>query len=99
MLMDWLLVGQVIPWNPAAAVRGPHHQVKKGKTPVLSAEEARTLLDSIETTSLVGLRDSALIALITYTFARVGAAAGMRVEDRSGTAGLGAAPRKRRQAK
>ena len=42
MLMDWLVVGQVIPWNPAAAVRGPRYQVKKGKTPVLSAEEART---------------------------------------------------------
>jgi len=81
MLMDWLVVGQVIPLNPAAAVRGPRHQVKKGKTPVLSAEEARTLLDSIETTSVVGLRDRALIALMTYTFARVGAAVGMRVED------------------
>ena len=81
MLMDYLVVGQVIPWNPAAVVRGPRHQVKKGKTPVLSAEEARTLLDSIETTSVVGLRDRALIALMSYTFARVGAAVGMRVED------------------
>ena len=81
MLMDWLVVGQVIPGNPAAAVRGPRHQVKKGKTPVLSAEEARTLLDSIETASVAGQRDRALIALMTYTFARVGAAVGMRVED------------------
>ena len=81
MLMDWLVVGQIIPLNPATAVRGPRHQVKKGKTPVLSAEEARTLLDSIETTSIIGLRDRALIALMTYTFARVGAAIGMRVED------------------
>ena len=68
--------------NPAAAVRGPKHSVKKGKTPVLAADEARALLDSIDTSSVVGLRDRALIALITYTFARVGAAAGkMRVED------------------
>jgi site-specific recombinase XerD len=81
MLMDWLVVGQVLPWNPAAAVRGPRHQVRKGKTPVLSSEEARTLLDSIEITSVAGLRDRALIALMTYTFARVGAAIGMRVED------------------
>jgi site-specific recombinase XerD len=81
MLMDWLVVGQVIPWNPAAAVRGPRHQVKKGKTPVLSAEEARCLLDSIETGSVAGLRDRALIGLMTYTFARVGAAISMRVED------------------
>jgi site-specific recombinase XerD len=89
MLFDWLVIGQIIPMNPAAAVRGPKHSVKKGKTPVLSADEARTLLDMIETshspTSLVpriiGLRDRALIALLTYTFARVGAAVQMRVED------------------
>jgi integrase/recombinase XerD len=81
MLLDWLVVGQVIPWNPAAAVRGPRHQVRKGKTPVLSIEEARALLDSIDTTSVVGQHDRALIAVMTYTFARVGAAVAMRVED------------------
>jgi site-specific recombinase XerD len=56
--------------------------VKKDKTPVLTTDEARVLLDSIDTSGVVGLRDRALIALMTYTFARVGAAAGkMRVED------------------
>ena len=40
------------------------------------------MLESIDTTTVVGLRDRALIALMTYTFARVGAAAEkMRVED------------------
>lgn len=82
MLFDWLVVGQVIPMNPASSVRGPKHSQKKGKTPVLTAEEARTLLEAIDTSSVVGLRDRALIALMAYTFARVGAAAGkMRVED------------------
>lgn len=82
MLFDWLVVGQSMPSNPASAVRGPKHSVKKGKTPVLGADEARALLESIKTTGVVGLRDRALIALMTYTFARVGAAAEkMRVED------------------
>ena len=81
MLFDWLVVGQVIPLNPAHAVRGPKHVVKKGKTPVLSPEEARTLLDSIDTTKLIGLRDRALIALMVYTFARIGAALRMKVSD------------------
>lgn len=81
MLFDWLVVGHVLDVNPAHAVRGPKHSQKKGKTPVLSAEEARTLLDSIDTATLVGLRDRALIALMAYTFARVGAALNMRVED------------------
>src|SRR5262245_7930051 len=44
-LFDWLVVGQVIPTNPASSVRGPKHSVKKGKTPILSAEETRQLLD------------------------------------------------------
>ena len=81
MLFDWLVVGQVLPLNPAHAVRGPKHSVKTGKTPVLSAEEARALLDSIGTDRLVGLRDRALIGLMVYTFARVNAALSMRVED------------------
>ena len=81
MLFDWLVVGQVVPVNPASSVRGPKHVVKKGKTPVLSAEEARVLIDSIDTDSLAGLRDRALIGIMVYTFARVGAVIKMRVED------------------
>ena len=81
MLFDWLVVGQVMPMNPASSVRGPRHSVKKGKTPVLAAEEARALLDAVDTSTVIGLRDRALIGLMVYTFARVGAAVGMRVED------------------
>lgn len=81
MLFDWLVVGQVLATNPASSVRGPKHSVRKGKTPVLAADEARTLLDSIDTSTHVGLRDRALIGLMVYTFARVGAALGIKVED------------------
>lgn len=81
MLFDWLVVGQVLKVNPAAAVRGPKHSVKKGKTPVLTADEARALLNSIDPTTPVGLRDRALIAMMVYTFGRVGAVTKMRVED------------------
>lgn len=81
MLFDWLVVGHIMNVNPAHAVRGPKHVVKKGKTPVLAGDEARMLLNSIDSGSVVGLRDRALIALMTFTFARVGAAVGMRVED------------------
>ena len=81
MLFDWMVVGQVIPTNPAHAVRGPKHSKRRGKTPVLQADEARTLIDSIDVSSLPGLRDRALIGLMVYTFARVGAATSMKVED------------------
>lgn len=81
MLFDYLVTGGLMPFNPASAVRGPKHVVKKGKTPVLAAEQARMLLDSIKTDTIVGLRDRALIAVMVYSFARVGAVVGMRVED------------------
>jgi integrase/recombinase XerD len=54
--------------------------VRRGKTPVLSAEEAQKL-DSMETNALIGLRDRALIGVMVYSFARVGAAVTMRVAD------------------
>lgn len=78
---DWLVIGQVFPFNPASAVRGPVHVVKKGKTPVLSNEEARELIESIDTTTLIGLRDRALIGIMVYSFARVSAVLGMNVDD------------------
>ena len=96
MLFDWLITGQVIESNPAAAVRAAKHVVKKGKTPVLKADQARELLDSIplkigpepkegepdnRPPSLIGLRDRALIAVMVFSFARIGAALGMKVED------------------
>jgi len=94
MLFDWLVTGHVIEVNPAHAVRGPKHVVRKGKTPVLTAEEARALLDSIPTVKVVkkggvettvpdllGLRDRAIIGTMTYSFARVGAVVGMKISD------------------
>jgi integrase/recombinase XerD len=81
MLFDWLVTGQVIPMNPASSVRGPKHVVKRGRTPVLKADEARRLIDSIDTNSIVGLRDRALIGIMCYSFARVSAVIHMQVED------------------
>lgn len=81
MLFDWLITGQVVPANPASAVRGPKHVVKTGKTPVLDAAEWRKLLDTIPADTVRDLRDRALIATLTYSFARITAALKMKVED------------------
>jgi site-specific recombinase XerC len=94
MLFDWLVIGHVLDVNPAHAVRGPKHVVKKGKTPVLTAEEARELLNSIALTrntgggqpestepALIGLRDRALLGMMVYTFARINAVLEMKVSD------------------
>lgn len=81
MLGDYLVVGQIVPHNPAAAVRGPKHVVKKGKTPVLNAEEARQFFDGIAVDSIIGLRDRALCGVLVYSFARISAVLNMSVED------------------
>ena len=81
MLFDWLVTGRVVPVNPAHSVRGPRHSVSKGVTPVLSSEEATALLSGMDVSSVVGLRDRAIIAVMTYTFARVSAVVALSVED------------------
>lgn len=80
-LFDWMVVGQAMPSNPAHTVRAPRFSARRGKTPVLAPEEARQLLDSIPTDTVAGLRDRALIAMMTYSFARIGAVTGMEVQD------------------
>src|SRR5260370_25897673 len=81
MLFDWLVTGQVLPSNPAHAVRGPRHSVTKGTATVMSSEDTSAFLKTIDTSSVVGLRDRALIAVMIYSFARVSAVVGLKVED------------------
>jgi integrase/recombinase XerD len=96
MLFDYLVIGQVVPFNPAASVRGPKYVLKAGKTPVLTQAEARLLFEAIDHKTdehgrrvkkepsemmIAELRDRALIGVMVYSFARIGAALGMNVED------------------
>src|SRR6201988_3683161 len=94
MLFDWLVTGHVIETNPAHSVRGPRYAVKKGKTPVLTVEETHALLESIPITKkpandpeaadqpdLLGPRERALIAMMVFSFARIGAVIQMKVSD------------------
>ena len=78
---DYLVTGGVLTANPASAVRGPKHSQTKGKTPVLLAEDARAFVRSIPTDNLMGLRDRAIIGVMTYCFARVTAALTMNAND------------------
>ncbi|XWN32725.1 MAG: tyrosine-type recombinase/integrase [Devosia sp.] len=75
------MVGQEVPVNPVASVGGPKHVVRRGKTPVLEPAEARQLLEAIDLSKPVGLRDRALIGIMVYSFARVGAALSLKVDD------------------
>ena len=78
---DWLVSGGTLYTNPATSVQRPRHVVRVGRTPVLSDDEARTLLESISIDKIAGLRDRALIGAMLYTFGRVGAVIAMDVED------------------
>ena len=71
MLFDWLVTGQVVPVNPAHSVRGPRQSVSKGVTPVLSPEEVTALLAGMDISTVVGMRNRAIIAVMTYTFAPI----------------------------
>jgi integrase/recombinase XerD len=75
VLFDWLVTGGILASNPRPRCAAPN------KPPVLTTDQARVLIESIDTSTLVGLRDRALIGVMTYAFARIGAVVSMRVED------------------
>jgi integrase/recombinase XerD len=87
---DCLVQRHVVVLNPAASVKGVKEQVIEGKTPEITIDQARTLLNSIKTTckrdagdtaNVVGLRDRAILATLAYTACRAGAVARLRLQD------------------
>lgn len=78
---DALVLRHVIVLNPAASVRAERYEAVEGKTPEISAAEARRLLDSVETSTPIGLRDKAVIATLIFTAARAGAVGRLRRKD------------------
>jgi len=67
--------------NPALSVRGPKHSMTEGKTPALTVKQARALLAGIDTRTVIGLRDRAIIAVMIYTAVRAGAVSKLRRRD------------------
>jgi integrase/recombinase XerD len=78
---DRLVNRHVAVINPAATVKAERYAVVEGKTPEIGAEQARTLLRSIDASNVVGLRDRAVLAVLVYTAARVGAVARLSVKN------------------
>ena len=81
MLFDWLVTGQIMPFNPASSVKAPTEVLSTGKTPILYEEDAREFFESIDTSTLIGKRDKAILAVMTYGFTRVGAIVKMKIKD------------------
>ena len=78
---DWLVERQHVALNPAASVKSPKQSIAVGKTTCLEPAEVQALLAVIDPTRMVGLRDRALIGLMFFTFARIGAALAVRCCD------------------
>lgn len=78
---DRLVLRHAVILSPAASVRGPRHQVTEGKTPAIGPDQARQVLQSVRTDTVVGLRDRAILGVLIYTAARAGAVAKLRVGD------------------
>ena len=76
---DRMVLRHAIGLNPAASVRGERYQLMEGKTPEITVAQERALLKSIRPNGVEGLRDRAIVAILIYTAARIGAVAGLRV--------------------
>ena len=75
---DNLVIRHAMILNPALSVRGERYEVVEGKTPEITVAGARQLLVSLDITTVVGLRDRAIIAILIYTASRAGAVATLR---------------------
>lgn len=78
---DALVVRHAIVLNPALSVRGERYMAIEGKTPEISIEQARSLLSSLDTSHVIGLRDRAILAILVYTSSRAGAVAKLKRGD------------------
>ena len=75
-----MVTGHVVSVNPASSVRGPRNVVRSGSLGTGARRGAPAARLDRRTTP-AGLRDRALISLLVYSFARIGAALAMKVED------------------
>ncbi|MFN3194040.1 MAG: tyrosine-type recombinase/integrase [Aureliella sp.] len=78
---DILVTRHAIVLNPASSVRSERLHVVEGKTPEITVVQARQLVQSIDTSTVIGLRDRAIIGILIYTAARVGAVSRLRRRD------------------
>ena len=78
---DLLVTRHAVLLNPFHSVQGPPRGSLDGKTPEISPTQARRLLESVDCSRPVGVRDRAILGTLTYTGARVGAIASLRLRD------------------
>jgi integrase/recombinase XerD len=81
MLFSSLTEKGVLAMNPAREVKTQKFSRLEGQTPAPPHQEVQRLLESIDVNHLVGLRDRALLAVMAYTLARIGAVVSLAPQD------------------
>ena len=81
MLFSWLTEKGVLAMNPGREVKTERFSRTEGKTPAFVDGEVQKLLDAVDASTHTGLRDRALLGVLAYTFARIGAVVNLKVED------------------
>jgi hypothetical protein len=81
MLFSWLTEKGVLAMNPAREVKTERFSRAEGKTPAFVEGEVQKLLGVIDASTHTGLRDRALLGVLAYTFARIGAVVNLKIED------------------
>jgi site-specific recombinase XerD len=81
MLFSWLTEKGVLSMNPAREVKTERFSRTEGKTPAFVEGEVQTLLGAVDASTQTGFRDRALLGVLAYTFARIGAVVNLKVED------------------
>jgi integrase/recombinase XerC len=81
LLSSWLTEKGVLAINPAREVKTERFSRTEGKTPAFVEGEVQKLLGVIEASTHTDLRDRALLGVLAYTFARIGAVVSLKVED------------------
>jgi integrase/recombinase XerD len=81
LLFDHLLEKGVVELNPAARAKPPRLERERAHTPVFEHNEIKAFLQAIKLESLIDKRDKALFSVLLYSWARVSAVVGLKVED------------------
>jgi integrase/recombinase XerD len=81
MLFSWFTEKGVLAMNPAREVKTERFSRTEGKTPAFVEGEVQKPLNTVEISTHTGLRDRALLGVLAYTFARIGAVVNLKVED------------------
>ena len=81
MLFSWLTEKGILAMNPARELKTEKFSRTEGKTPAFDTDQVQKVLDKIDTSNEVGLRDRALLGTLAYTFARIGAVVNLKVQD------------------